>query len=429
MKTPPCFRYSAGLLLGLTLALGGLAPARAADPVAVSSGYLTLTPEQLEQLLGPIALYPDALVALILPASTNPTEVVLAARYVNSGGDPTQVDLQPWSDPMKALARYPEVVKWMDENLEWTQQLGTAFQSQPDAVMDSIQRLRSRAVATGALVSTPQQKVVVEDGEIEIVPVQPDVIYIPRYDPEVVYDMPPPGYIYPYSTYLSFGVGYPAGAWLCFDFDWYHRTIWVGDRRHDWREHRDWRHHETSTARVTPSSSTWHAWHPPANRPLPPSDHRRPNSVIEHPRPLPGVPVAPRPPHRNEEPRPTHPEATIHRTPANIPSVQAPPHSDRPARTERPPAPVAKPVPAPVAVTPNPRTAPERPATVPNPPVRTFQPPAPPPVRTPPAPSNLPPAASRPAPQYNPPAHMVNPSTATTPPTRNKDPDAKDKPN
>jgi hypothetical protein len=79
-----------------------------------------LAPEALNQLLAPIALYPDALIALILPASTVPSDVVLAARYISSNGDPAQVANQPWEDSVKSLARYPDVLKWMDQNLEWT---------------------------------------------------------------------------------------------------------------------------------------------------------------------------------------------------------------------------------------------------------------------------------------------------------------------
>ncbi|HET7238297.1 MAG TPA: DUF3300 domain-containing protein, partial [Terrimicrobiaceae bacterium] len=89
------------------------------------------TQEELKQLLGPIALYPDALIALILPASTVPSDVVLAARYVTGKGDPAQVGGQPWDESVKSLVRYPDVVRWMDENLAWTTQVGEAFLEQP----------------------------------------------------------------------------------------------------------------------------------------------------------------------------------------------------------------------------------------------------------------------------------------------------------
>ena len=100
-----------------------------------------LSAEELNGLLAPIALYPDALIALILPASTVPTDLVLAARYVASNGDPAQVANQPWDDSVKSLVRYPDVLKWMDQNLEWTTAVGEAFVGQPADVMNSIQRL------------------------------------------------------------------------------------------------------------------------------------------------------------------------------------------------------------------------------------------------------------------------------------------------
>ena len=149
-----------------------------------------LPPEALNQLLAPIALYPDALVALILPASTVPSDVVLAARYLSSNGDPAQIANQPWDDSVKSLANYPDVLQWMDQNLEWTTQVGDAFLNQPADVMNTIQQLRVQAVAAGNLVDTPQQKIVKEETCIRIVPAEPDVIYVPQYDPEVVYVEP-----------------------------------------------------------------------------------------------------------------------------------------------------------------------------------------------------------------------------------------------
>jgi len=185
------------------------------------------TEDQLEQLLGPIALYPDALIAIILPASTNSPDIVLAARYLSTGSNST-VDSQSWDDSVKALSHYPEVVKWMDENLEWTKQLGEAFLSQPADVMKTVQRLRERARTVGALTDTPQQRVVVSGGEIAIEPAQDDIIYVPRYDPEVVYW----GRNYNYSgPFITFGLGLPVGAWLAYDCDWRTRAIWVGRHR------------------------------------------------------------------------------------------------------------------------------------------------------------------------------------------------------
>jgi len=170
---------------------------------------------QLDQMLGPIALYPDPLIAQILPASTLPTQIVLADRYVTGGGDPNQIDQQPWDASVQALARYPNVLKWMDDNLNWTTELGQAFLNQQPAVMASIQRLRATANNLGNLQSTPQQQVITDGGDIQIVPVDPQVIYVPVYQPDQVYYDNANG-----SPFITFGIGWPIGAWLDYDCDW-----------------------------------------------------------------------------------------------------------------------------------------------------------------------------------------------------------------
>ena len=148
-------------LLALTMLITG--PLLAQPPAPDSP---PLSPQELDQALGPIALYPDALIALILPAATDPSDVVLAARYLQDGGDPADTDDQPWDDSLKALTHYPDVVKWMDRNLTWTKTVGEAFVAEPAEVMNSIQRLRAEARSAGSLVNTPQQQVLVEDGYI-----------------------------------------------------------------------------------------------------------------------------------------------------------------------------------------------------------------------------------------------------------------------
>ncbi len=202
-----------------------------------------LTAEQLDQLLGPIALYPDALIAIILPASTVPGDIAIASRYVRNSGDLEAVSGRAWEESVKSLAHYPEVLNWMDENLDWTKQLGEAFREQPADVMNAVQRLRAKARAAGTLVDTPQQQVVVEQDVISVVPAQPDVIYVPYYDPGVVYSYSPAyyDYGYPASSFVSFSAGFAAGSWLVYDFDWRRRTLWTADRHwaarygHDWR--------------------------------------------------------------------------------------------------------------------------------------------------------------------------------------------------
>jgi hypothetical protein len=213
--------------------------------------YQPLAAAQLDQLLGPIALYPDPLIAQILPASTLPTQIVLADRYVTGGGDPSQIGQQPWDPSVQALARYPTVLKWMDDNLNWTTDLGQAFINQQPDVMVSIQRLRTSASNVGNLQSTPQQQVITDGGNIEIVPADPQVIYVPVYQPDQVYyqtDYGPP--------FITFGIGFPIGLWLNCDFDWgHHNIIFWGNgysRPSNW-----W--HESSRQRDMGHAGVWHA--------------------------------------------------------------------------------------------------------------------------------------------------------------------------
>jgi len=138
------------LWVSVLFAAATLLPAQEPEP-APDPALPLFTAEELEQLLGPIALYPDALIALILPATTAPSDLVLAARYLQAQGNAEQIDYQPWDDSVKALARYPTVVAWMDQNLAWTKQVGEAFASQPADVMNAVQRLRTQARAAGTL--------------------------------------------------------------------------------------------------------------------------------------------------------------------------------------------------------------------------------------------------------------------------------------
>ena len=195
------------------------------------------TPEQLDQLLAPIALYPDPLIALILPASTDPTDLSAAAQYLAAGGNPGGIDAQPWDPSVKGLAHYPTVVKWMTDNLDWTRSLGAVFAMQPSDVMQSIQQLRVKARAAGTLTDTAQQQVQMQGDDIRIIPTQQDTVYVPEYDPDVVYDVPAGDA----GPYLSFGLGYPVGPWLGFECNWDDFGIWAGPWRRGWDYRRDWR--------------------------------------------------------------------------------------------------------------------------------------------------------------------------------------------
>jgi hypothetical protein len=177
------------------------------------------SPWELDQMLGPIALYPDPLLSEILSAATFPSEIVLADRYISGGGDPNQSDQQFGDPSIQALTHYPTVLQWLDDNLAWTTQVGETFASQPDDVMDSIQRLRAQAQSLGNLPSTPQETVTSDDGDIEIEPTDPDDFYVPDYDPGVIY--------YQSGIYCNFGVGLPIGGWSVTDWNWHsHRLIW-----------------------------------------------------------------------------------------------------------------------------------------------------------------------------------------------------------
>ena len=174
---------------------------------------------ELDQILGPIALYPDPLLAEILPATTWPADIVLANRYLEGGGDTNLIDQQPWHPSVQALARYPSVLQWLDQNLAWTRDLGMAFLHQPQAVMDSIQRLRAQALALGNLRSTPEVTVLPKGGIIRILPAEPEVLYVPVYEPEEVFVETCD------SSCIFFGAGCWMGAWLHHDFDWHHHHI------------------------------------------------------------------------------------------------------------------------------------------------------------------------------------------------------------
>jgi hypothetical protein len=280
--------------------------------------YQPLSPEQLDQMLGPIALYPDPLMAQILPASTLPTEIVLADRYVTGGGDPNQVDQQPWDPSVQALAHYPNVLQWMDQNLGWTTEIGQAFVNQQQDVMDSVQRLRTSAYNLGNLQSTPQQEVVSDGGDVEILPTDPEVVYLPSYQPDEVY--------YQGGFGLSFGTPFPIGIWLNCDFDWHHRHLIVWNHDHP-RPH-DWWHERPNQRDAVFAGHTTTVWHP-VNRPGSTAGHRGDRGwnnpvghsqgpVVNHPEQRPhDVPG-------NNRPGPDHNPAINHPGPDHSPVINRP---------------------------------------------------------------------------------------------------------
>jgi hypothetical protein len=232
-------------------------------------------------MLAPIALYPDPLIALILPASTDPSDLSLAAQYLASNGDPSGIDAQPWDPSVKGLAHYPDVLKWMNDNIDWTRALGAAFAMQPSDVMKSVQQLRAKAKAAGTLVDTPQQQVDIEGDDIRIIPAQQDTIYVPQYDPDVVYGDAPDGDAGPFIT---FGVGFPVGAWLGFECNWDDFGIWVGPWHPGWTYRRDWRDPHFGGSRWHPNARGGHALV---------RDFYRPGGAPPSPRPTAGVRAGP----------------------------------------------------------------------------------------------------------------------------------------
>jgi Protein of unknown function (DUF3300) len=223
-------------LVAVLVAASGFAGTTVAqEPVPEAPAALpVLSAPELDQLLGPIALYPDPLIAQMLPAATYPLEIVKAARLVRASATAEQIDSQDWEPCVKAIAHYPNVIGMMDTSLDWTEQLGQAFMAQPDLVMQSVQRLRSLAREQGNLVDTPEEQVLVDDDLVRIVPANPQVIYVPVYEPAVVYYRRPSFF----GAFVTFGIGMSIGAWLDLDCDWHDRHFYrPGWTWNHWREH------------------------------------------------------------------------------------------------------------------------------------------------------------------------------------------------
>lgn len=229
MTTRFSFKTATALLMTVCL---GLSPAmQNAQPVQSSQVAAKLTDGELDQLLGPVALYPDPLLAQILPAASFVDQVDQAQRLLNGRVDENLIESQNWDISIKSIAHYPSILSKMDQHADWTAMVGQAYVQQEPDVERSIQRLRAQAQKTGALQDTPQQNVVVNQQAITIEPAQPQVIYVPQYDPEVVYGGVPTGAVVAGSL-ISFGTGMAIGAWLNRDWRWYgggpYYHGWVG---------------------------------------------------------------------------------------------------------------------------------------------------------------------------------------------------------
>ncbi len=195
-------------------------PPIAAGPAAVVESAAVA---QLHPLVAPIALYPDPLIAVLLPATTFPQQLQDANAWLASHPNPPQADIdaQPWDASVKAIVHYPTVLAQLTGDLQWTHSLGSAFASQPADVMAAIQSMRAQAAAQGNLVNTPQQVVVQDGGVIAIEPANPEVIYVPTYDPVVVY--------VGYHPLLFGDVAFATGPWFVNGCYWGGGAIFVGD--------------------------------------------------------------------------------------------------------------------------------------------------------------------------------------------------------
>jgi len=229
------------VLIGMLAILAVVVAPSVAQPPA-EPGY---SQDELDQLLAPIALYQDQLLTQMLIASTYPLEVVQAARFVQQNpdlhGDALDQALldKNWDPSVQSLAAYPQVLAMMNENLEWTQRLGDAFLADQGRVMDTVQSLRQKAQAAGNLQSTPQMSVTTQGDDIVIDTPQPDVVYVPVYNPWFIYGpwwapayppwfwCPPAIYDYPFCPVYTVGIVFGA-AWPI----WYNHWGWAHPRWH-----------------------------------------------------------------------------------------------------------------------------------------------------------------------------------------------------
>ena len=325
------------------------------------------TADELDQMLGPIALYPDPLLSQVLAAATYPQDVAAAGQWLQYHSNPSEEEIndQPWDPSVKAIARFPDVVQMLAGNMDWTEALGAAFNDQQADVMDSVQRLRAKAEAAQTLVSTPQQQVVRDDGVIEILPAQPDVIYVPQYDTEVVYTRP----VFA-GPFITFGRPCTFGLFFDLGFDFRHHRFFRGvrfdrdRRRFDFDHVRPWEH-DPHRRIVGPR----HAFVPSRG---PFEDHRgfgersgtpgvfnpgfrsrapiQPRGAERRERPVTGLPPVERrgePPRVPQTPVPRRSVPVPARPPVRPPAA-SPPRNERPV-TGLPPraAPAPRPAPAP----------------------------------------------------------------------------------
>lgn len=316
---------------------------------------------ELDQMLAPVALYPDALLSQVLMAATYPLDVVEAARWTRAHpglqGDEavTRVTDEPWDPSVQSLVAFPHLLQRMDEQLDWTRRLGAAFLGQEPEVMAAVQRLRRRAQAAGHLLPDERLRVVRAGEVIVIEPADARVVYVPYYDPWVVYGAwgwpahPPvvwaawPGYtVARPGFWWGVGIGVTAGFFFG-DFDWHHHHVKVVHVQNHYlrphvRKHRPihvgkWRHVQAPRRYIERQHVPQR---PVMQRPV---ERRRveatrpaPVRIAPQARPMPPALGASPPPRRIEAPRATAPRALA--PPVQAPRIQAP--SPQPRRIEAP---------------------------------------------------------------------------------------------
>jgi hypothetical protein len=226
---------------------GGCAGEAAVETAPVAEPSPVPVPRQstqeLEQLVAPVALYPDALVAQILAAATYPSQIVEADRWLQQHPDlkgealATAVNAQSWDPAVMALTQFPGLLGMMDRNLAWTSSLGEAYVNGQQDVLEAIQTMRQRAQQAGNLKSTPQESVTTDGSTILIAPADPQLVYVPEYDPWVVYGDPlafypgwigVPGFFWD-GPGIEFGLGIGVGLFAGFGWGWHSwGTNWHG---------------------------------------------------------------------------------------------------------------------------------------------------------------------------------------------------------
>ena len=379
------------------------------------------TPQQLDQLLAPVALYPDSLLAQITTAATNPQEILDVDNWLqqNSGLTGTALtdaaERQGFDPAFIALTNFPQVLDMMAQNIDDYAAIGQAFLADQGTVSASIQRLRAQAYAAGTLQSNAQQQVEVQQPAGQTIyviqPANPQVVYVPVYNPTVVYVRPSSSTVV-VTSLITFGAGIAIGALLVDNRPWgwggwgwswgthrvyYNHTVWVR-WGNPYRPPQVWYHPRPVHYSSRPGyGGNWH-YRPPNYRPPVPAP-RPPNRPPWGPNNRPGYKPPPsggRPPVQQPKPgTPTHPIAK--------PGTPKPPNTTRPPNTTKPPA----------QGKPNPPNANRPPAKPP-----TQGKPNPPSTNRPPANGTNPPAATRPAPQPKPAAPSPKPQTRPTSPNQ-----------